>query len=176
MEFWTEILLCSFLTFVFFHLLLQDFGLVYNIILLTRQNPHNQPLSNHQQLPSVDQLPQDQSGIQVMGLNNVEEGTRSTPGNSPNFTAQQSSLIILLLQVCDVVLACIMGYFYTFCFCWDKILICFRELMVRYINFLVALVKALTRKEAIVYTSVSAVLAVLIGFVMLFIVLTALKD
>jgi len=91
-----------------------------------------------------------------------------------NPEGRQSSLIILLSKCCDVVLECIMGFFFTFRECWEMILISFKDLIFRFIDFLETIVHALTDDNAIKFTSAAAVSVLAIACAMLYIALAVI--
>jgi hypothetical protein len=91
--------------------------------------------------------------------------------NPSNLKGRQSTIVISLSIVCDVILSCMMGYFYTFCKCWDIILTCITVVLICYMQLLMLVVEKLTSPDAIKYTSATAVLTLAIACVMLYIVI-----
>lgn len=144
METWKEVILYGFIAYLFLHLLLQDIVFLYETFRKPEPEVVYQPHEGNQEPGNPSSLTQtihnDNNGnetgdIEANGvvfrdilLTFIKSGDRFA-----NVNKRQSSLIILLSKICDIVLACVMGYFQVFIICWREILSCLKALITRYI-------------------------------------------
>ncbi len=187
---WSDVILYGFLVYLFIHLVLEDLVFVYNSLYRHASTSRSKTLSPYavaaeeelefistsrpvNGIPSVSsQLCQDPIQFSIFQQRQQQYivSAQKNTDELMHVHSRRSSLIILFSKLCDVVLACVMGYFHTFNTCWCASLDCLNKLITRYIDFLEVLTKTLTAYPTIVFTSVTTVLVLSIVCVMLAIV------
>lgn len=70
---------------------------------------------------------------------------------------ESKTITTICTKVCDIVLKCVMGYYYIFQTCWVSAVDCLKQVMLAYLAFLDRLVTKMLEYPTCVCTSVSAV-------------------
>lgn len=63
-------------------------------------------------------------------------------------------ITVIFIKLCDVVLKCVMGYYYIFNSCWLSSIDCLKHVMLAYINLLEKLVLKMLEYPTCVYTTI----------------------
>lgn len=173
MEVWKEVIIYGFLVYLFVHLLLDD--LVYIYLTIQNRNGRNNSRVNYNKTTAHSgQLVSPFSIEDSQNYNSAEHhmvllGKENCEQNGSQ--ERKPAIVLLFSKLCDTVLQSVMGYFHTFTTCWKAALDSLTTMIVRYIDFLEFLVKSLTSFPTVIYCSITAILALVLMCVMLYIVL-----
>lgn len=74
---------------------------------------------------------------------------------------ESKTITIIFNKLCDIVLKCVMGYYYIFQLCWTSSVDCLKQVMLAYLAFLEKLVEKMLEYPTCVWTSSSVVLIVI---------------
>ncbi len=74
--------------------------------------------------------------------------------------------MVMFTKLCDIVLTCVMGYFNTFNTCWTASLTALTTMITAYLKFLGDMVQCLTAYPAIIFTSATTVVALVVACIM----------
>lgn len=70
---------------------------------------------------------------------------------------ESKTITAICNKVCDIVLKCVMGYYYIFHACWISSIDCLKHVMTEYLTFLSLLVTKILEYPTCIWTSSSAV-------------------